>query len=51
MRARMANRLMEPIAYLRQARIAQAQGQPERAIEHYRAFLTRYDLPPAEHEA
>jgi hypothetical protein len=46
-----ANRVAEPIALLRRARIEEAHQQHGPARAHYLAFLDRYDSPPRAHAA
>ena len=38
------------LAYRDLALIAETQGRTEQAIEYYRQFLRRYDMPPPQHE-
>ncbi len=38
-----------PLAYFELARIEQAQGRADLAIEHYQQFLRRYDMPTPAH--
>jgi hypothetical protein len=44
-----ANRVVEPLALFERARIEEAWGWRERAVDHYRELLERYDRPPARH--
>jgi len=46
---REANTIMEPLAYLEQARVAEALGRRDLARTYYRRFLWRYDAPPPQH--
>ncbi len=39
-----------PLAYRELARIAEAQGKNDLAIDHYQQFLRRYDMPPTSHQ-
>jgi TolB-like protein len=41
---------LEPLAYLEQARIEDAQGDIEAARAHYQQFLRRYDMPMPAHQ-
>ena len=46
---RQANVIVEPLAYLEQARVAEALGRTELARTYYQRFLWRYDAPVAAH--
>ncbi len=46
---REANVIMEPLAYLEQARVAEALGRRDLARAYYQRFLWRYDAPPPAH--
>jgi serine/threonine protein kinase len=46
---REANATIEPLAYLEQARIAEALHRDEEARTYYQRFLWRYDTPPESH--
>jgi hypothetical protein len=46
---REANITVEPLAYLEQARVAEALGRRDLARVYYRRFLWRYDAPPPQH--
>jgi hypothetical protein len=48
---REANIIMEPLAYLEQARVAEALGRRDLARAYYQRFLWRYDTPPPQHRA
>jgi len=48
---REANMVMEPFAYLQQARVAEALGRHDLARTYYERFLWRYDTPPAQHRS
>ena len=48
---REANIIMEPLAYLEQARAAEALGRRDLARACYRRFLWRYDAPPPPHRS
>ena len=48
---REANIILEPLAYLEQARVAEALGRRDLARVYYRRFLWRYDAPPPQHRA
>jgi len=46
---REANLIVEPVAYLELARVADALGRETDARTYYQRFLWRYDSPPASH--
>ena len=46
---REANVTVEPLAYLEQARVAEALGRDELAGTYYQRFLWRYDMPAESH--
>jgi hypothetical protein len=46
---RQANVTIEPLAYLEQARVAEALGRDDDARTYYQRFLWRYDLPTDSH--
>ena len=46
---REANVTIEPLAYLEQARVAEALGRIDDARTFYQRFLWRYDLPAEAH--
>ena len=46
---REANVTVEPLAYLEQARVAEALGRNELAGTYYQRFLWRYDMPAESH--
>jgi hypothetical protein len=46
---REANAIIEPLAYLEQARAAEALGRDELARTYYQRFLWRYDTPAESH--
>jgi len=46
---REANIILEPLAYLEQARAAAALGRHDLARAYYQRFLWRYDAPPRQH--
>ena len=48
---REANIIMEPLAYLEQARVAEALGRRDLARTYYQRFLWRYDTPPPQHRS
>jgi hypothetical protein len=48
---REANIIMDPIAYLEQARAAEALGRRDHARAYYQRFLWRYDTPPPPHRS
>ena len=48
---REANIIMEPLAYLEQARVAEALGRHDLARTYYQRFVWRYDAPPPQHRA
>jgi len=48
---REANIIMEPLAYLEQARAAEALGRRDHARGYYQRFLWRYDTPPPQHRS
>jgi tRNA A-37 threonylcarbamoyl transferase component Bud32 len=48
---REANIIMEPLAYLEQARVAEALGRRDQARAYYQRFLWRYDAPPPPHRS
>jgi TolB-like protein len=50
-RVGVANRTVAPIAMYERARLEDALGRVADARDHYRDFLERYDLPPAQHVA
>ncbi len=47
---REANAIMEPFAYLEQARVAEALKRRDQARSYYQRFLWRYDAPVEAHE-
>jgi tetratricopeptide (TPR) repeat protein len=46
---REANQIVEPLAYLEQARVAEAMGREAQARTYYERFLWRYDAPGPAH--
>ena len=48
---REANIIMEPLAYLERARVAEALGRRDQARAYYQRFLWRYDAPPPPHRS
>jgi hypothetical protein len=48
---REANIIMEPLAYLEQARVAEALGRRDLARTYYQRFLWRYDTPLPQHRS
>ena len=48
---REANIIMEPLAYLEQARVAEALGRRDLARAYYQRFLWRYDTPSPQHRS
>jgi tRNA A-37 threonylcarbamoyl transferase component Bud32 len=48
---REANIVLEPVAYLEQARVAEALGRRDLARAYYRRFLWRYDMPSPQHQS
>jgi hypothetical protein len=48
---REANVILEPLAYLAQARVSGALGRRDLARTYYQRFLWRYDSPPPQHRS
>lgn len=50
-RPNVANRIVEPLALYRRARLENGVGRRTEALGHYRRFIERYDRPPPNHAA